>query len=55
MVTNQFEQCIRECYACATACDTCAAACLEEPNVQEMVGCIRLDLDCVRSAAARRA
>jgi len=31
---------------CAEECERCAAACLEEPEVQKLVACIRLDLDC---------
>jgi hypothetical protein len=38
--------CIEACNACADACDHCAAACLREPEVQKMVDCIALDIDC---------
>jgi hypothetical protein len=31
---------------CAQTCTACANACLGEPNVQEMVRCIRLNLHC---------
>jgi Domain of Unknown Function (DUF326) len=31
---------------CAQACTACADDCLSEPNVAELVKCIRLDLDC---------
>lgn len=39
-------QCIEECYACAQTCTACADACLGESQVQELVRCIRLNLDC---------
>jgi hypothetical protein len=39
-------RCIDECFRCAAACTSCADACLGEPNVQELVRCIRLNLDC---------
>ena len=42
----QLAECIEACYQCAQSCTACADACLGEPMVQEMVGCIRLDLDC---------
>jgi hypothetical protein len=33
--------------ACAAACAACADACLTEPDVANLVDCIRRDLDCV--------
>jgi uncharacterized membrane protein len=39
-------RCIERCFACAFACTSCADACLAEEQVQELVRCIRLDLDC---------
>jgi hypothetical protein len=39
-------RCIDACAACAQACLVCADACLAEPMTGEMIGCIRLDLDC---------
>lgn len=38
--------CIQACYECADSCTTCADACLGEPMVADLVGCIRLNLDC---------
>jgi hypothetical protein len=38
--------CIEACAECAAICDTCADACLSEPNVAELVQCIRLNIDC---------
>ncbi len=31
---------------CAQACTACANACLSEPDVDELIGCIRINLDC---------
>jgi hypothetical protein len=39
-------RCIEECYRCATACTSCADACLAEQDVNDLIQCIRLDLDC---------
>jgi Domain of Unknown Function (DUF326) len=39
-------RCIEECFACALTCTSCADACLAEEDVQELVRCIRLNLDC---------
>jgi hypothetical protein len=38
--------CIEACYECAQCCTACADACLGEEVVQQMVRCIRLNLDC---------
>jgi hypothetical protein len=38
--------CVAACFACAQACTACADACLGEGEVQRLVGCIRLNLDC---------
>jgi Domain of Unknown Function (DUF326) len=39
-------RCIDECFDCAATCTACADACLGEPDVAELVACVRLDLDC---------
>jgi len=39
-------ECIDACFVCVATCTSCADACLAEPTVQELVRCIRLDLDC---------
>lgn len=36
---------------CSVVCTTCADACLEEPNVQELRKCIRMNLDCAEICA----
>ncbi|NKJ49352.1 four-helix bundle copper-binding protein [Burkholderia sp. SG-MS1] len=49
MAHQQHQSCIQACDACAAACDHCATACLLEPDVAEMVECIRHDMDCADS------
>lgn len=39
-------KCLEECHACEKACIACADACLGEPMVQDLVQCIRVNLDC---------
>ena len=39
-------RCIQECDQCAQTCTACADACLAEERVEELLSCIRLDLDC---------
>ena len=36
----------RACIECATTCNQCAVSCLEEKDVQYLIKCIRLDLEC---------
>lgn len=44
--------CIEACYRCAQTCTACADACLGESMVEELVACIRLNLDCADVCAA---
>jgi hypothetical protein len=39
-------RCIDECFGCAATCTRCADACLVEQDVQVLVRCVRLNLDC---------
>jgi hypothetical protein len=39
-------RCVDECFDCAATCTGCADACLGEETPQELVRCIRLNLDC---------
>lgn len=39
-------RCIEACAECAQTCAVCADACLGEDDVESMVACIRLNLDC---------
>lgn len=45
---NKNSELISTLSACADACYTCLTACLKEEEVQKMVKCIRLDLDCAQ-------
>lgn len=39
-------RCIEECFNCSQACTACADACLSEPDVADLVKCVRENLDC---------
>jgi len=39
-------RCIAECLDCIAGCTACADDCLAEPDLPDMVRCVRLDLDC---------
>jgi hypothetical protein len=39
-------RCIEATVQCAQACTACADACLSEPDVTDLVRCIRENLDC---------
>lgn len=45
-------RCVEECFKCTAACTSCADACLAEQDVTELVGCIRLNLDCADACDA---
>ena len=44
--TKQYRDCIQASLECWLACEACATACLQEEQVQTMVGCIRMDREC---------
>lgn len=44
--SGELAEAIEALISCATTCTQCADACLAEPSVADMTGCIRLDLDC---------
>ena len=44
--------CIDACFSCAQTCIACADACLGEPMLEDLVACIRLNLDCADVCAA---
>ncbi|MEO6452686.1 MAG: four-helix bundle copper-binding protein [Ginsengibacter sp.] len=46
MTNQQYQKCIDACLECATECNHCAVSCLEEKDVQYLIKCIRLDLEC---------
>ncbi len=39
-------ECIAACFECSQSCTACADACLAEQQVQTLIRCIRLNLDC---------
>lgn len=41
-----YSQLVESLENCIAACNNCAASCLDEDNVQAMINCIKLDLDC---------
>jgi hypothetical protein len=43
---NEYQSCIEACSQCEIACEQCATGCMKEPNANEMIACIRLDLEC---------
>lgn len=43
---HMYQTCLDACQGCAAACDFCASSCLREEKVNEMAGCIQLDLEC---------
>ncbi len=45
-------RCMEACFACAGACMTCADACLSERQIEELIACIRIDLDCAAICTA---
>ena len=49
-----FRRFVDECLDCAASCTSCADDCLAEPDVQELIRCIRLDLDCADTCETAR-
>jgi len=43
---QKYRECIEACFNCASVCNFCAASCLNEKDVNMMVNCIRLDMEC---------
>lgn len=52
MANSEFQACIDACIRCEQECENCANSCLNEKDVQSMVECIRLDLDCATACRA---
>lgn len=46
MPYQPYKKAIDACIECATMCNHCAVSCLEEKEVQNLIHCIRLDLEC---------
>ena len=45
-VNNALIHCVEQCVSCAQTCTACADACLAEDAADDLVECIRLNLDC---------
>lgn len=45
-------RCIDACFNCVETCTACADACLSEPGIEQLVACIRHNLDCAEICAA---
>lgn len=46
MPSQLYQKCIDACLECSPLCNHCAISCLEEKEVQNLVKCVRLDLQC---------
>jgi hypothetical protein len=44
---SPYQSCVEYCQQCAAVCEQCLAACLKEENPLMMMGCIRLDMECI--------
>ena len=52
MSAEALSACIEACFNCEMTCTACADACLSEDMVQDLIHCIRTDLDCADVCAA---
>lgn len=44
--TETVSRCMEACFTCVETCTACADACLSERQLDELLSCIRHDLDC---------
>ncbi len=44
--SEAISRCIDACFSCVETCTACADACLSERQIERLVPCIRLNLDC---------
>lgn len=49
---DTLSRCIEASFTCAGACTACADACLSERQIEGLLACIRIDLDCASICAA---
>jgi hypothetical protein len=49
---SEMSRCIDAALACASACEACADACLSERQIDNLLACIRIDLDCAAICTA---
>ena len=45
-------RCIDACFSCVETCTACADACLAERDIEYLVACVRLNLDCAAVCSA---
>ncbi|KIC95089.1 four-helix bundle copper-binding protein [Flavihumibacter solisilvae] len=46
MAIDKNQGILKTLHNCAAACHYCASSCLDEPTVQHLTTCIKIDLDC---------
>jgi hypothetical protein len=49
---DAISRCIDACFNCVESCTGCADACLSEKNIEQLVACVRVNLDCAAVCAA---
>ncbi len=49
---DELSRCVDAAFTCVGACTACADACLSERQVEGLLACIRIDLDCAAICAA---
>ena len=49
---DAMSRCIEACFTCAGTCTACADACLSERQIDELLACIRINLDCAAICSA---
>lgn len=50
--TDMLGRCIEACFTCVGSCTACADACLSERRIDELLVCIRVNLDCAAICSA---
>lgn len=49
---DETSRCVDACFTCVAACMACADACLSERDRENLLACIRIDLDCAAICTA---
>jgi len=52
MIRIGFQNCIEQCFTCATACQQCISDCLQETELQMLTACINLNRECLLICSA---
>src|SRR6266481_271320 len=50
--SDTISRCIDACFNCVETCTACADACLSEAQVERLVACVRVNLDCAAVCGA---